>query len=279
MYARLYSGPRLLEELLTGKIYDLVQALFSEQLIDKFYFVRYHDDGYHLRLRFHLTKRENTGQIILQLCDVTNDYVGHRLLDRVVFDTYNRELERYGAANIEDVETLFSINSLQVISILRTTPDYTQRWLQGVRLMDQLLRKFGLTLEERAGLYESYFNSYTVEFDLNKPTREALKKKYRLESRNIESALSDSDGFSIEAPLLPLATDSGIDGIIKKLMPAEKRTEYDPFLKSIMHMHYNRLFRTQQRFHEFVLYYLLGKTYRSLHARNMQKITSGISAP
>jgi hypothetical protein len=34
-----------------------------------------------------------------------------------------------------------------------------------------------------------------------------------------------------------------------------------------LHMHYNRLFKVRQRFHEFVIYHLMSKFYNSAIAR------------
>ncbi len=269
-YLKLYSGPKMLEQILINEIYNSVKHFYNENIIDKFFFIRYMEDGYHLRLRFHLIDPLQTGSVLNKISSELKKYTENRIIAKIIADTYSREIERYGSASIENVETIFSINSLQILETLRITQDYTDRWLLGIKIMDHLLNKFNLTLHDKHVLHESYFRMYFIEFEADKQTLAQLKKQYRNESNRISETLIGSTNQMTESLLASCSNrelSNAIDEILKLQEKESNQIPLDRFIKNIMHMHYNRLFRTRQRFHEFVLYYMLSNSYKSLYIR------------
>jgi thiopeptide-type bacteriocin biosynthesis protein len=270
LYLKIYGGPKILEDILVNDIYSLLLDLYEKKYIDKFFFVRFNDDGYHLRLRFHLTELDHISYILSQLSRTLRHYVENRLVVKVTTDTYNREFERYGSNSVEYAETLFSVDSLQVLDLFKQTDDYTERWSRGVAFIDHLLDKFELTLLDKQQLLESYFQSYLSEIGDSKANREELKRKYREENKKIEGSLLfvpeflDSPSFANQ---IRKQEESAVKGVLQLKKTSLLKVKFDSFLKSIVHMHCNRLFRVNQRKHELVLYYLLSKFHKSQHAR------------
>ena len=66
VYLKMYGGQIFLEDLLLKNIYDISVTLLDDGIIDKWFFLRYHDErGYHLRVRFHVCN--NRSEAILEI--------------------------------------------------------------------------------------------------------------------------------------------------------------------------------------------------------------------
>jgi thiopeptide-type bacteriocin biosynthesis protein len=261
LYIKLFSGPVMLEQILSHEIYDWVQQLYAAKQIDKFFFVRYREDGYHLRLRFHLTDTLLTGPLLHELRRLLQPYTDNRVVWQVTADTYDRELERYGPLSMEAAETLFSVSSLAIMEILRNTPDYTQRWLQGISIMDSMLNSLIPGLQEKYRLHESYYQQYAIEFNTGKQAIDRLKEIYRTHSRAI------ADIITAHAHRTLPEMSEAANTLLQLQQEGRLEVPLHDFLRSILHMHYNRLFRVKQRRHEYVVYYMLSNFYKSWSIR------------
>ena len=140
LYYKLYCGAKTADQLLKEVVGPAVESLYAQELIDKWFFIRYKDDDYHLRLRFHANKSENTGKIIALFREKSEYFLHNQLLWRVQTDTYQRELERYGYHTIECAESLFCVNSEMVLDYLSTEEEDEQiekkdRWFLGLKVL------------------------------------------------------------------------------------------------------------------------------------------------
>ena len=272
LYVKIYAGPKILESLLINELLEVIVIFYKQDFIDKFFFIRFMDDtGYHLRLRFHLKDPTRLFPLLDMLRVRLKEYIDHRLVVSLVLDTYNRELERYGSRSIHEVESLFQISSLQIISLLKITRDYTHRWMLAAKAMDQVLGRFGLDLRAKHLLYDSYFKGYIEEFGFTKATREALKVKYREYSRNIDQVFKSTEDPSRLmpefTPFIGPQLDTAAAVLLQLHEEGQLQVSMESMLKNLLHLHYNRTFRVRQRFHEFVLYHLMAKYYQSSLAR------------
>lgn len=275
MYFKLYAGLAMQEVLLRRELHSLVQVFYEKKLIENFFFVRFNDlEGSHLRLRFKLVNNHSCLLEVLQLLNhKLQPLVDRRMIHKIVYDTYIREMERYDPSNIEDAEIIFGYSSHMILEGLRKmyeeeSGDY--RWIWGARVMDTLLDMFYLTTEGKATLYEKYFKMYEAEFRLGKFGKGELSAKYRQVSSLIDGIFDDENRFfegnlsSLELPNLNRA----VNNIVERYRSDQaNRVSMDSFLMSIMHMHYNRLFKSKQRLHELVMYFVLSRFYKSLPFR------------
>ncbi|MEF9476554.1 thiopeptide-type bacteriocin biosynthesis protein [Chryseobacterium sp. 1B4] len=55
IYYKLYMGTKSADEILEDKIKPLADQLIEENVIDQWFFIRYNDPKYHLRIRFKCT--------------------------------------------------------------------------------------------------------------------------------------------------------------------------------------------------------------------------------
>ena len=94
-YFKLYTGVKTADTLLLEVIQPLRQYLLENKLIDKWFFIRYSDPDFHLRIRFSLQNRQALGIVISKLNELVKPYLENKLISSMQVDTYSRELERY----------------------------------------------------------------------------------------------------------------------------------------------------------------------------------------
>ena len=103
---KIYSGPKTLEQLLLNELKSLTNSLLEQNIIDKFFYVRYSDPEYHLRIRFHIPDLSNYNAVIQTVKQAIEFFVDKRIIWKINIESYNRELERYGSKTIEDIENV-----------------------------------------------------------------------------------------------------------------------------------------------------------------------------
>lgn len=273
LYLKIYSGPKTLEEILINEIYELIISLHEEKLVDKFFFIKYKDNDYHLRLRFHLTSKLYTGNVIDKLNKILDYYIRNNLIWDILLGTYNREFERYGESSYIYVESIFSFDSWVIIKYLKQINenlDEENRWLYAIKTMDYILNKFKLSMQEKHTIHKLYFEAYSKEFVTGQYFNKQINNIYRSKVNLIESTLATKDYRLIKSE--NLFFEEMMDQSVQKVIDLNihKRLEVDYFslIQSIIHMHYNRFFRTRQREYEYLIYYFLSKYYFSLMCRS-----------
>ncbi|MCL2290377.1 MAG: thiopeptide-type bacteriocin biosynthesis protein, partial [Bacteroidetes bacterium] len=263
-------------------IFPLAQYFLKENWIDHWFFIRYADPQFHLRIRFHVTKNENTAPIIHYFNNAIQDYINQDTVWKVQIDTYQREMERYGIELIELFEKLFNLCSETVcktIALDAVKQDENLRWLSGLKMMDTSLTDFGYSLQEKWALLNTLQDGFGKEFNIDKDSRRQFGQKYRAEKNSIEKILDKNSEQDGEYALLfkPIFEKSEVSKFIIEEIKnrkhegakAESRKDFslNDLMSSYIHMMLNRLFRTQQRAHELVLYDYLFRYYNSLQAR------------
>src|SRR5262249_55204668 len=96
LYAKLYSGVAIADEVLRDVVLPLVIRDGFSQAVNRWFFLRYSDPDTHLRLRFCGTP----DMLASYVAPMLHAAVARQLTDgriwRVQLDTYEREVERYG---------------------------------------------------------------------------------------------------------------------------------------------------------------------------------------
>ena len=115
LFLKIYTGSKSADTILSEDIRILTKYLLEQTYIDSFFFIRYADPNFHIRLRLHIPKPEIGYSPIM--CTIHNAFrplMAKGLIFSVVCDTYMRELERYGEQTISSVERFsasFSIST------------------------------------------------------------------------------------------------------------------------------------------------------------------------
>ena len=140
LYMKIYSGPRTIENILVNKVFPLLMSLLKNGIIDSFFFIRYTDPNYHIRLRLHFDNTNNIGIVLNKFNQILDSYVCDFIISRVIIDVYNREIERYRDKYIIDVERLFFYDSKFILNyILTNSENEDEKWLIPIKYIDLFL--------------------------------------------------------------------------------------------------------------------------------------------
>lgn len=277
VYFKLYCGVKSADRILLEAIRPMTGDLSRLGLIDKWFFVRYNDPDFHLRVRFHLKDIKKIGDVIMTIHSRLDAFESGGYIWKLQTDTYNREIERYGAVTIGMAETLFYYDSLACVEMLDNTAGDEReniRWLWGLRAVDELLDCFCLSVSEKLALLTDCRNSFDAEFNIDKTAKTQLNDKYRNNKRMIDMIFKNEDDLPSEWYSLVdiLKRRSGlirpIADKINYLHAAGKLdTSLSGLLGSYIHMMLNRVVTAEPRIHELVIYDFLCRYYRSAIAR------------
>lgn len=277
LYVKLYGGVKSLDKILSDDILPLTNELLEEGTIEKWFFIRYEDTDKHLRIRFyHANKPDFIGKVLCRLHETLKDYLNEGIIFKIQADTYQREIERYGIETMELSESVFFHDSkaiASVLSLIEGDAGEKYRWMFGLRGVDMLLDDFGYDIQTKAKLMADIKEGFFQEFGGDDKLKHQLNDKYRSERESVEKILdAQQDTEEIEPAIDYLKERSEslklIHLEIKKLQLSNNQIySHDRLLQSYIHMTMNRLFVTDNRKHELVIYYFLDKYYQSKMAR------------
>lgn len=269
LYFKVYLGVNSADEFLTDKLLPLVNHLRKHQLIRQFFFIRYSDPEFHLRIRFRVSDPQHLGQLMYHWHQITGPLVHQDIIKKVQLDTYGREIERYGAKSIELAERIFDLDSGHIIGFLRRQKEHpeseTLRWQLGLAIFEDYLTAFGYTGHSRAAFIQRGYDNYFREFSGSKHTLKAINKKYKQHQAAIRDIVNGSQqlwprpnaDYHFFAP--PLAETAQLILNLKDQDLLD--VDFDEMVWGLIHMSIIRLFPYMNRKFEFVLYALLHKQY------------------
>lgn len=277
LYYKLYVGNKSSDFVLTNYLHPLIENLKRKNLIDKWFFIRYNDPKFHLRIRFHLKDPRKIGELITFFEKIINPILENRVISKITTDTYCRELERYGDS-IENVENVFHVQSEMVIRFL-TAIDNSEdqellRLLFALKNLDNLFDEFQLGLLSKMNFSKDSSEFFEKEFNANSTTYKQLGKKYRIFQEAIRSVFADGSNLPEDWLLVDeIITENtpAYSNIISELREPNGHFKMDSnrLIWDLNHLFVNRLVRSKARKYEFVFYTLLHKyyTFRFKNAR------------
>lgn len=274
LYYKIYCGINTADKVLKEIVAPVTENLFEEDLISKFFFIRYADPEVHLRIRFKIKNLVHLGKIIQHFNSQLQESLNSGIISKIQIDTYKRELERYGSNSMEIAESLFYIDSLAIIQVLDTIgDDDNMRWKIALKWIDDFLDNFNSNLHQKFDLIQNFKDSFIKEHGEGKGLKVQLDGKFRLTRKEIESAFSESH-FEILRQVISFKNQRISElttKIIELDLKGELEVELNSLVGSFLHMSINRFFKSRQRTYEMVLYDLLFKYYKSLIAKNQKQ--------
>jgi lantibiotic biosynthesis protein len=274
LYCKIYTGTDTADFVLLEVIMPLVKIMLEKKIIDKWFFIRYTDPDFHLRIRFHGDKKSYS-VILDELNRRLKDFLDQGRVWKLQLDTYIREIERYGELNIENSEDMFYHDSTTVTKLLSIIEDDENlRWQFALISLDELLNDFSCDIDEKIHLLSQLRNGYLEEFDQNNLE---FKKQLGTKSRKLKKSITDifeeinQNSIIVNSKSIlrerSLNWQKNIEGILQN----ETKTNISKrsLIASYMHMTVNRFFKTKQRHQEMVLFDLLVQYYKSAKARKL----------
>lgn len=269
VYYKIYCGAKTAETILKDHILRFVETGIKNKYFDKFFFIRYKDESTHIRLRFLVLDPIARQNFHVLFHETMNPLLVEGLIQKIVCDTYVRELERYGGDCIVQSEELFHNDSLcvlRLIGLLQGDDCERHRLFLALAGIDLLLKDFGLSLAEKQTLISGIHAAFHQEFGGQLQLRKALNNKYRQYQKEIFRSFEDHNGAFDEMgnAFISFQVRSQMNRRIIELIK-NKTTEclWMKWLPSYIHMFMNRLFVAQQRKNELVVYHFLERYYSS----------------
>lgn len=264
LFAKLYLPSVLEEEYLTGPLRDFCDGISRKNLADGWFFVRYNDPDPHIRLRFRGDPNKLLTQLFPEVCLWGGEMLAEGICQRFAFDTYDREIERYGGlAGMAAVEAIFTADSpaaVDLLAVLRKTTEL-DRLMLVVASIDNFLASMGLETKQRLTWYKARVTSPQIS-----------GQDFRERKTTLRAIFGSANGFtklsgSIDIIQIFAARQRSLAPIAKRLATLEDSGELnqrrDVILHSIIHMHCNRLVGADRSIEERALGLLL-RVHQSL---------------
>jgi thiopeptide-type bacteriocin biosynthesis protein len=278
LYVKLFTGTATADQVLRRIASVLTWALTAGGA-DQWFFLRYGDPDWHLRLRIHGAPNRLLHETLPLLTRVTAPLLNTGQLWCIQLDTYEREVERYGGeTGIRLAERVFHADSDAVLAIVRDlTGDVGAelRWRVALRGVDLLFDDLGLTLEQKRDIAQRAQRGYGQEFGADGAFKQEVSRLYRRERAAVETLLDphQEPPAELAASIKTLHDRSAVLALpareLRAAAEAGQLTAGLPELAmSLAHMHVNRMLRSAQRAQELVIYELLGRAYSSQAARS-----------
>ena len=261
VYVKLYANTINGNRILLDVVKPLVKKLRSGKHLETWFFIRYTDeDGDHLRVRFKTDSPGLTIEAINQSCE---EYFTMNIIWKITYDTYVKELDRYGAANMINSEFIFQYQSELVLALVAYNLDVKAKdWILCIRAVDEIFSCAAVSLEDRLTIISGLNNAFSAEFNWKKDEKQKLGLIYRQHNKNISDLLSHPDA---ELNAIMNTYRMKTTGNFEKLSSLKVNVEY--ILPDYIHMFINRFFSSEQRLYEAVVYDILNLQYKSLLAR------------
>jgi thiopeptide-type bacteriocin biosynthesis protein len=277
LYVKLYGGTGTLDDVLTSTIRPMVHEAIGSGNASQWFFIRYADPHDHLRIRFQGIPNKLSREVLPLVYETFNPLLASGKLWKIEFDTYHREVERYGGIEALLVaEELFHADSEAVLDILQELAGdegLDVRWRVGLMGVDRLLNDSGLDDEAKRRTVQRWRHRLQDDFKTDAAGKKQLAERFRAERRKVESSIDESQEGSVGL----FAKQAFQRRSALNIQAFEKLRALDAqgklivnvvdLLASYAHMHMNRLIRASQVAHEFVIYDFLFQLYESKLAR------------
>ena len=217
----------------------------QQKIVTDWFFIRYADPKFHIRLRFKGDREQIVEQVIPALHHWTRQLIDERFIQEITLSPYEREIERYGGkALIDFAETVFHVDSSSVVHLLSVIKSkkisLADEVIAALSLIDYLK---GLGLDSKQQL--AFFVSQQME---KKELAGFRNCKTSLVSF-CESIFSDTlENHSKEGSILNgvfQMRKNTLHAFASKMQEAEEKNELvnssNMIQNSLLHMHCNRL--------------------------------------
>ncbi len=272
LYAKIYCGFTTADRVLREAIAPLVRDVIGAGHADRWFFIRYTDPDPHLRVRFHGDPAVLLSKVMPALAAAVEPLIAVGAVRKVVLDTYEREIERYGGDQAIDlIEQVFWRDSdavMGIVELLDGDAGGDARWRLCVRGMASMLAGLGLDLTAREQVVADGKEMLGREMGAHTALWKRIGDRFVQERAALDhlferdAARDDAHDFSPGFALLA-ARDEVLAPVYAALGDHAPAT----FAWSLLHMHANRLLHASQRAQELVLNDFLRRLYASKRAR------------
>jgi thiopeptide-type bacteriocin biosynthesis protein len=277
LYVKLYSGESTVNRLLRDVLAPWVRQALASGAADQWFFLRYGDPNFHLRIRLHGPADRLASEVLPALERAVRPALAGQGMWKLELGTYEREIERYGGDDgILLAEELFHHDSELVLQLLELASEEDLDdigWQLALRGMSRLVDDFGFDLAAKRRIFTRLREGYYREHGIKRPhppLGDGFRKHRPRLQELVAPSLAPGDDFTEAEPLFQQRSIAH-RGIVARLREAERSgrlsVPIEELVPSYLHMHANRVLRTAARAQETVLYDFLDRLYESEEAR------------
>jgi thiopeptide-type bacteriocin biosynthesis protein len=269
LYLKIYCGRDFQDDVLSHRLQEFGEKAISTGLATDWFFVRYADPEDHLRVRFRGVPEPMGRELMPSLSAWASSLIADDLCLRFSFETYERELERYGGPEGMAIsERIFAADSRAAVSLLHLLRDNVgklDKMLLSALSTDDLLSALGTSEEVRLKVYRALAPGHEggTEFRRHKTfLRQAWQDGNFAVLHEIEGMASVFQARRREvAPLGLRLTSLSHSGILTR--------EIWEVYASFVHLHLNRLLGVKPKDEQPVCG-MLRRLHQGLAATRMQ---------
>ncbi|KQM32211.1 lantibiotic dehydratase [Chryseobacterium sp. Leaf201] len=246
LYFKIYCDANY-SDVILKKLFKQIKKLEKNKLVEKWFFIRYLDPHYHIRLRIQMKSDQFSGEIISQANQNLGYFIKKNIIWKISLDTYNREIERYSVSEIDTAEYIFYKDSLLFSKFLKHedfNDNIKLRMFSAAKNVDSWLDLFKLDLKAKKDFCETMKNSFAKEQSEN--FKIETEKKYR-ENQDLFHSFLKNDTF--------------VQFFRERNRNLAELNLNNQNLQDFIHMSLNRWFIANQRNWEFLIYYFCHKYY------------------
>ncbi|HJW33509.1 MAG TPA: lantibiotic dehydratase [Holophagaceae bacterium] len=281
LYAKVYAGHAAVDQILRERLGPLIRELRASGAAKGWFFIRYGDPEWHLRLRFQGEPARLGGEVLPRLHALVAELQAEGLARKLVLDTYDRELERYGGdLGMPLSEAFFETDSDAVLALLEAhpgDPGADARWRLCLKGMDLLLDELGFELPAKGELMAGLRLGFLREFRGEGYFEHQLGDRFRKDRKALEALMGGSGdaGLARGLDILAARTEALRPAFAElRALGDAGKVDLRSLAGSYLHMHANRLLRSSQRAQELVLYDFLSRLYESQLARGKRSLAA-----
>lgn len=267
LYLKIYV-PRTSVNRLLMRLTPLLHRKHGHYRVRQWFFVRYDDHAPHIRLRLQIDPAA-ISEVLLALKGKLEDRIQHHLIREFQVDVYDRELERYAAGGIENTERFFWASSELVMAYLRNGQSNADFGTPVFALYSakEIVSLFITEPDAQLAFLKESYQLLLTEFS-GADVKYSLDKKFRELGHSIRAGMQFSDPTMQSGSVKSGKRFRQSLEMIRDTLGDQIDLDY---LRSIIHLHFNRIFTDEPRKQEMICYYLLFKYLASEYARAKTK--------
>jgi len=262
LYFKIYCHPLSSDSLLTDHLLPLVEKKLRAGAISDWFWIRYNDPDYHIRLRIRPSKN-NHGGCFEAINVLLNRLWTIKLVSSFQTDQYKRETDRYSAELMLDVEKVFGTSSALAGELLKHKHKY--EWdeprvlAEAVVAIRKILACFGYAHQQKADFCKLRFEQFFLEFQSPRTLKPSIEKVHKQIAPLVTALLADKKHGLLYTPLEKNLGMLDRHYRLKKV----RSIRLEDLAADMIHMHLNRLFTDRQRNYEMAGYYLAWRSLSS----------------
>ncbi|MCO5268975.1 MAG: lantibiotic dehydratase [Brumimicrobium sp.] len=244
----LYIHIYLTEEIANKFLFEFQNQYLLNFEIQNFFYVRYYDPKFHLRLRIQFINQA----VLIKFLSQFNKYIKTDKPIYGIYDyqikSYQQEIDRYGAINMELIENLFSNDSLFHINNFKfyNNNNNNSIWIAPIHIVDNYLSFFNINDHEKIDFLNRWINNLLIDIKNQKYFRKKSSDIFRVLQNKL---LFDEDSNSYKKNLTEMLEKANIKKLVNK----------NGLYSSIIHMSLNRYFEFDHLNNELMTYQLVVK--------------------